>query len=176
MKAMVFLAAVAAAVSASAQSAQGRDDFMRQQAYAEMQRVVGRVDVIQSNVDDVARRVSRLENSKNEIESLRAEVVSMKAAISELRRQMEAMRGEIVSDLSKRVAAMQPPRQPQARQPAEPQQRVVAGPHYEYTVKSGDSLFLIAKAFNTTVSKIKELNGLKGDNLKVGQKLNVPKE
>ena len=35
---------------------------------------------------------------------------------------------------------------------------------------------LIAKAFGTTVQKIKDMNGMKGDALKIGQKLNVPKE
>ena len=46
----------------------------------------------------------------------------------------------------------------------------------KYTVQSGDSLFLIAKAFGTTVQQIKELNGMKNDRIRVGQKLNVPKE
>ena len=49
------------------------------------------------------------------------------------------------------------------------------GPHQEYTVQSGDTLSLIAQAFNTSVSKIKEMNGLKSDNLRIGQKLNLPK-
>ena len=53
--------------------------------------------------------------------------------------------------------------------------KVVIGPHQEYTVQSGDTLSLIAQAFNTSVSKIKEMNGLKSDNLRIGQKLNLPK-
>ncbi|MFQ6037643.1 MAG: LysM peptidoglycan-binding domain-containing protein [Candidatus Aminicenantales bacterium] len=40
-----------------------------------------------------------------------------------------------------------------------------------YTVKRGDNLYLIAKAFNTTVQNIKERNGLKSNILRVGQKL-----
>ena len=47
---------------------------------------------------------------------------------------------------------------------------------YEYTVQQGDTLSLIAKAFGSTVQKIKELNGMKGDALRIGQKINVPKE
>ncbi len=43
-----------------------------------------------------------------------------------------------------------------------------------YTVKSGDSLWLIAKNFNTTVTTIKNANGLTTDNLFVGQKLIIP--
>ncbi len=43
-----------------------------------------------------------------------------------------------------------------------------------YTVKSGDVLGSIAKRFGTTVAKLREANGLKTDQIKVGQKLKVP--
>ncbi len=42
-----------------------------------------------------------------------------------------------------------------------------------YTVKSGDSLYAIAKRFNTTVELIKKMNFLKGDVIHPGQKLKV---
>ncbi|MFC7392881.1 LysM peptidoglycan-binding domain-containing protein [Scopulibacillus cellulosilyticus] len=42
-----------------------------------------------------------------------------------------------------------------------------------YTVKSGDTLWGIAKAHGTTVSQIKSLNGLKGDTIYVGQHLKL---
>ena len=40
-----------------------------------------------------------------------------------------------------------------------------------YIVKSGDSLYAIAKRFNTTVDNIKRLNNLASNNLSIGQKL-----
>ena len=40
-----------------------------------------------------------------------------------------------------------------------------------YIVKSGDSLYLIAKKFNTTIDSIKNKNNLKSNLLSVGQKL-----
>ncbi|MEU8469605.1 peptidoglycan-binding protein [Streptomyces sp. NPDC029006] len=44
-----------------------------------------------------------------------------------------------------------------------------------YTVKKGDTLSAIAKAYGTTVAKLVSLNGLKdADELSVGQKLKVP--
>jgi len=42
-----------------------------------------------------------------------------------------------------------------------------------YTVKSGDSLWKIARAHNTSVATIKQANSLKTDVLKVGQKLHI---
>ena len=43
-----------------------------------------------------------------------------------------------------------------------------------YTVKSGDTLYALAKKYNTTVAKIKEYNNLNSDVLSIGQKLKIP--
>ena len=43
-----------------------------------------------------------------------------------------------------------------------------------YTVKSGDTLSRIAVDYNTTVSAIKKANSLTSDNLRIGQKLQIP--
>lgn len=43
-----------------------------------------------------------------------------------------------------------------------------------YVVKSGDNLGKIAKSHGTTVAKLREANGLKTDQIKVGQKLKLP--
>ena len=43
-----------------------------------------------------------------------------------------------------------------------------------YVVKSGDTLSRIAQQNGTTVSKIKRLNQLKSDLIKIGQKLQLP--
>lgn len=44
-----------------------------------------------------------------------------------------------------------------------------------YTVKSGDTLYRIARLHNMTLEQLKNLNNLTGDNLRVGQKLAVKK-
>ena len=44
-----------------------------------------------------------------------------------------------------------------------------------YKVRSGDTLFSIAKQFSTTVSQIKQLNGLTSDRIKVGDQLRLPR-
>ena len=164
-------AAVVAGMAAAVAFAQGRDTFVHQQAYAEMQRVSGQVDVLQNNFDDLQRRVSAVEKGNN-AQGLRQEIEALKASIAELRRQIQSQREEIVKDLAGRIKTIQAAQTPPAPQPQ--QKRVVVGPHREYEVKAGDTLSLIAEAFGTTVSKIKEMNGLKGDMLRIGQKIMVP--
>ena len=169
----LFVAALAAGTaSAQAPAGAGRDAFLKQQAVAEMQRVSAQVDVLATNQEELSDRIRKTEAMKNEIESLRAEVAALKGAISELRREMHGQRDEIVRDLSKKIATIQPP----APKPTPAPKPRPTGPCYEYTVQSGDTLSLIAKAFGTTVQKIKDMNGMKSDALKIGQKLNVPKE
>ncbi len=168
--------AVLAAGTASAQAPAGasRDAFLRQQAVAEMQRVSAQVDVLATNQEELSDRLRKTEAMKTEIESLKAEVAALKGAVAELRREMHGQRDDIVRDLSKKIATIQPPA-PKGGS-STPQKPRPTGPCYEYTVQSGDTLSLIAKAFGTTVQKIKDMNGMKSDALKIGQKLNVPKE
>ncbi len=167
-KKMMMMVAAFAAGGAFAQAG----SFMRDQAVAEMQRVSAQVDVLASNQEELATRIRGTESLKAEIESLRAEVASLRGALSEIRRDMQSQRGEIVQDLSKKIASMQP----RETKPAAAPRQTYSGPCYEYTVQSGDTLSLIAKAFGTKVQKIKDINGMKSDMLRVGQKINVPKE
>lgn len=47
--------------------------------------------------------------------------------------------------------------------------------YIEYIVKQGDTLWLIAQRFNTTVAAIKALNNLTSDALSIGQVLRIPR-
>lgn len=54
---------------------------------------------------------------------------------------------------------------------AEPTQNIIAAQNQtviKYTVKSGDTLYLIAKKFGTTISQLKSANGLTTDMLNIG--------
>ena len=45
---------------------------------------------------------------------------------------------------------------------------------FMYAVKSGDSLYSIARKYNTTVNALKDLNNLTSTNLSIGQVLRIP--
>jgi LysM repeat protein/peptidoglycan hydrolase-like protein with peptidoglycan-binding domain len=47
-------------------------------------------------------------------------------------------------------------------------------PSFSYTVRSGDTLWLLAQRFNTTVNAIRSLNNLTSDVLRIGQILLIP--
>lgn len=175
---LLSVAVALVAVGAMAEPPNAREAFLKRQAYDEMVRVSGQVDVLQTNLADISARLARLENdngSRMEIEALRAEVASLKAANAEMRNRIAAMHDEIVRDLTGKISKMQkeltPPSPPSQPQPPRQQQ---LGPYREYEVQPGDTLSLIAAAFKTTVPKIRQMNNLKGDNIRVGQKLKLP--
>jgi LysM repeat protein len=170
---MQLMAVLTATLAVSA-TGQGQENFMRQQAYQEMQRVLGQLEVIQNNLDDLSRRVSRLESGSGGQSELKAEIASLKSSLQQLRRDQDSQRTEIVNELSSKIAKMTIGERSE-RKPV-PAKKVYSGPHLEYTVQSGDSLYLISKAFNVSVKEIKEMNSLKNDNLKVGQKISIPKK
>ena len=45
---------------------------------------------------------------------------------------------------------------------------------FEYTVLPGDTLWLLSRRYGTTVEAIRQLNGLTGDLIDVGQILRIP--
>lgn len=150
----------------------GREVFMKQQAYAEAQRLSGQFDVLESNQAALAERVRRLEQGGGEIASLKADLQALRADLNRLRAEMESQRREIVNDLLKRIDENE--RKRQRVTPPAPPPTTVPEVRGQYVVQPGDTLSLIAQAFGTTVSRIKEMNKLQSDALRVGQKLMVP--
>lgn len=150
--------------------AQANDAFLKQQAYAEMQRVAGQVDILEQNHNDLSERVGKVEAMKREIEDLKSNVAALQSQLADLKSLLARQRGEIITELSgviKKAEASRPA-------PAPVPVSSYTGKTEIYTVQGGDTLSLISEAFGTKISVLKELNNLKNDNIRVGQKLRVP--
>lgn len=148
-----------------------RQAFLGQQAYDEVQRLASQLDALQSGQDELSRRLGKIERSLSSNENdaaLKSEVAALRSEVATLRSRLNSQRGEIVSDLTARIAKAE---RGQAEQRRRAEESASCG---TYVVKSGDTLTLIAQACNTTVSRIKDLNGLSSDRLRIGQVLKIP--
>ena len=63
---------------------------------------------------------------------------------------------------------------PEQAKPAKKAYQPYSGPTKEYVVKAGDTLGAIAYGNGINIRQLKELNGLSGDVVRVGQKLKIP--
>lgn len=170
MKTKILTAAfIFVGVAATAQS-NSRDQFVKQQAYNEMMRVVRQMEVLETNLSSLSDRVSKLEKG-GETSDLKAEVEALRIELNRLKGEMGSQRKEIVSDIVKKINTAQPRAASTAGRTSTSSDTSNCE---QYEVQKGDTLSLISQAFGTTVRKLKELNGLKSDNLRVGQKLLVP--
>ena len=201
MKKELFALSCVLALSAFPQDiAAVRAEYQREQALAEVPRLVQQFELLNQNQEEIAQRLVKLEQADH-TSALQAEIAALRAEIAELRasirREQDAVRAEIVRDLAGRIAKMKPPAPPP--QPAAQVQTVVisqpaagkagasrtppppsaATPrrYYEYEVKQGQTLSYIAEGFGTTVGKILAANPkLRVNALRPGQKLIIPIE
>lgn len=189
---LLCLAAAACAAAALAQD-DARSAYQMRQAVQEVQRLSSQFDQMQNGMESLTARMRKLEGA-NASGDLRAEIGALRSELNELKRRQEAMRGEIVAEISKKMAdliaknrpAPPPPPPPASTRggkgshAAAPQPEAApsgpTGPYFEHIVEPGETLSYIAKECNTTVHKIKQYSGLKSDVLRVGQKLLIPAE
>jgi len=174
----------------------GRAAYQARQAVQEVQRLSSQFDQLESRVEAMSSRMNGMESS-NSTRDIRAEIGAIRSELSELKRRQSAMRGEIVAELSRKMADLiaksSPPPAPPSRLASSsradrPQRGAAAandrepaptgptGPYFEHIVEPGETLSYIAKECKTTIHKIKQYSGLKSDNLRVGQKLLIPAE
>ena len=184
---------VAIGLQASAQL-DAREAYQQRQAVQEVQRLSSQFDQLQNGMESLSSRMNRLEAS-NTSGDLKAAIGALRSELNELKRRQEAMRGEIVAEISKKMADLMaknspvsPPPPPSQSAPRggnrTPGRAAVpadvatgpTGPYFEHAVEPGETLSYIAKECNTTVSKIKQYSNLKSDVLRVGQVLKIPAE
>ena len=123
------LAALAPAWSQDAASA--RLAYQDRQTLAEVPRLVQQFDVLVENQEQIAARLVKVESGSGDTAELRAEIDKLRGEIAELRaavrRDQDAMRREIVDDLTRRLTGItQQMQQNQAQALAQIQARAEA--------------------------------------------------
>ena len=181
--------AVFFAATAFAQS-DARAAYQQRQAVQEVQRLSSQFDQLQNGMEALASRMNRLESSDSSGD-VRAEIAALRSELGALKRRQDAMRGEIVAEISKKMAdliaksrpAPAPAPAPRAkgrsedsRQNAAPVGTGPTGPYFEHTIEPGETLSYIAKECKTTVKKIMQFNNMKDHTLRVGQVIKIPAE
>jgi TolA-binding protein len=136
-----------------------------------------KVKNLTSQIDDLQFQQQQM---KKDLESLRAE-------LNEVRRAAGGASSSDLKALEDRIAAVDAARQADKKAIIDqlakelsgmPAGKVAGKPSVdgkEHTVAKGDTLSAIAKLYGVTVTDLKKANNLTGNDLKVGQKLVIPK-
>lgn len=185
------IAMLATAMSASA-FAQGPDpaavrrNALIEQTSAEVQRLGENFDIVSENQSKLEAKMAKLESEFKAFEDLKAEIAGLRAENEKLRHMQAELREQIVDDITKRIAKMNigggvstpPAPRPistaarNSTPPPAPPAPTSSG--YNHIVEAGQTLSEIARGYGVTVNAIKQANGLKSDNLRIGQKLFIP--
>ena len=102
-----------------------------------------------------------------------ARFIDMEDSIYAASSQQQLKRAEVEIEERPVVAANQKKSSRSSRKQSTKKSSKQSGKASYVTVKGGDTLGAIARRNGTTVAKIKQLNGLKGDNIRSGKKLRV---
>ncbi len=107
-KLIVSLFCCAALTPALAQeAADARAAYQDRQSLAEVPRLVQQFEVLANNQEQIAARLVKVESGTGDVDALRAEVANLQGQIAELRaavhKDQDAMRREIVDDLTRRL-------------------------------------------------------------------------
>jgi len=121
----------------------------------------------------LAKRVANLESRMALLSKLSSTLnAKINAEMATRKRDDDALLKHVAKQLA--AALNSPSRRPAISAP--PATRPASGEFYEYTVEQGATLIAIAKAYKVSVADIKKANRLKSDNIRVGQKLLIPKK
>lgn len=144
----------------------------------QMQRLQGRLDNTEMQMEELHRQIDRLREDVRRAGGLQESALTLKVNTIEARMaQLEAARDrdrqEIVDQISQRVSGMMATST--AAAPAARPRRPISTTGYEHVVETGQTLSHIAQAYGVSVKAIVDANDLKDpNNLRVGQKLFIP--
>ncbi len=150
-----------------------------QQAYAQqtqvlrdmqrsLQMISARIDTMESQMASLSSRISAVE--KKEAPVSQADLDALRADLAAVKRSQGDLRGEIVGDLSQKMAAIQ------AKQAAAAKEaKAVQKSGYTHVIESGQTLSAIAQHYKVSVRAIMKANKITDPTkLRVGQEIFVP--
>lgn len=118
---------------------------------------------------------------KQMMQAYREETTQLRRMISEesvaRQKQMGGIADKIQRAADAQAKADAEARAAEAARAAQAQAPVISGEEYDYyVVESGDTLSAVSRAAGVSVARLKKVNGLKSDMLRVGQKLKIPRK
>ena len=133
------------------------------------------IDMRLTRLEESLRQSNANAASSSELAVLQRELASVKGETASLRADRDALKKEIIDEISTEVAKLLAAQQKAA---AAAQQKAAAAAQsqsgYEHKVQAGQTLSAIAQAYGVSVEKIKKANSLKSDVIRVGQVLFIP--
>ncbi len=132
------------------------------------------IDMRLTRLEESLRQSNANAASSSELAVLQRELASVKGETASLRADRDALKKEIIDEISTEVAKLLAAQQ----KAAAAQQKTAAAAQsqsgYEHKVQAGQTLSAIAQAYGVSVEKIKKANSLKSDVIRVGQVLFIP--
>jgi TolA-binding protein len=126
-------------------------------------------------IQHITSMQGQIATMERRIQALSSEVESLKQQVALERQARQADMDRLLQQVAKETAAALRSASPPAGG-GRSSGPATAGEFYEYTVESGATLSAIAKAYGVSIDSIRKANRMKDDNLRVGQKLYVPKK
>ena len=130
---------------------------------AQMEDVQFRQQQMQKDIDGIRTELQEVRRaaggaSPNDLRALEDRIQAVDAA-------RQADKKAIIDQLAKELSSLS-----SGRTVSKP-----ASDSKEHIVQKGETLSAIAKTYSVSVTELKKVNGLTGDDIKIGQKLTIPK-
>ena len=164
----------------SAQESSSRAQTKSERIQKQITRLRADLQTCDENIRVLAERVKRLRQKNNELESALSEV---RKSLQRLKKKIKTFRKELSQEKKTRQKAMEKITQSLSREISNTLETVKGQSRTEqedkksqgsYTVKRGDTLSTIGKAFNVSPAAIKKRNDLEGNVIYPGQRLVIP--
>jgi len=183
-KTMIACAAAVIVAATGCETMNGNSDAVKRQN-AKL------YEVARTSEEQMTRVNSAIEDLQQDRSKLIQAVNANTLKVAELQKQNDELRAQInterkeraqaIDQLISKVSGMMSKTISSATSAPAPKSSGGEGPagsgeYVVYTVQSGDTLGVIAKAYGVTVDSVRKVNSMKNDNIRVGQKLYVPKK